>query len=405
MLKTIVIINDFAHVNGGAGNVALSSAIGLANHGYDVIVFSAVEPVMQELVRAGVKVVVTGQYEILKDTNRLRAATQGIWNYKALQEMAKMLASLDTENTIVHVHSWTKALSASVVGIAIRHGFKIVCTLHDYFSACPNGGFFDYPRQVICKKHPLSFGCISTNCDARSYPQKLWRVARQAVQSKFGLMPKGIKHFITISDFSEMVLKPFLPQDSAVYRVENPINVVRQVCVDAGANDSFIFVGRLSPEKGVALFAAASNRIGLAPIFVGEGESLELIKTICPTAQTTGWVSSENVLKYLVTARALILPSLWYETQGLVVAEAAALGIPAIVPDSCAARDMVEDGKTGLWFRGGDENDLMAKMRTLQRSNIASRFGRAAFEKYWKKPSTLELHISQLESCYRNILA
>ena len=405
MLKTIVIINDFAYINGGAGQVALSSALGLAEHGYDVIVFAAVGPVMPELVNAGIKVIVTGQYEILKDPNRLRATTQGIWNFKSQLAVSKLLSSLTTENTIVHVHSWTKALSASVVRESIRRGFKVICTFHDYFSACPNGGFFDYQRREICQEIPLSFGCISRHCDLRSYPQKLWRVARQVTQVKMGLIPSGIKNFITISNFSETILKPFLPQGAAVYRVENPINVERGDCVEIEANDAFTFVGRLSPEKGVVMFASAANRLGLAPIFVGEGEFQGLIKTICPAAQITGWLPREKVIEYLASTRVLVLPSLLYETQGLVVAEAAALGVPAIVPDTCAARDMVVDGETGLWFRGGDEDDLIEKMRMLQQPEVAFRLGHAAFVQYWNNPSTMEKHITKLESCYQRILS
>ena len=45
MLKNIVIINDSASINGGAGKVALTSAVGLANCGYYVIIFAALGPV------------------------------------------------------------------------------------------------------------------------------------------------------------------------------------------------------------------------------------------------------------------------------------------------------------------------------------------------------------------------
>jgi glycosyltransferase involved in cell wall biosynthesis len=54
----------------------------------------------------------------------------------------------------------------------------------------------------------------------------------------------------------------------------------------------------------------------------------------------------------LQKARALVLPSLLYETQGLVVNEAAAPGICFTIPDRCVAQGMVENGRTGLRFRG-----------------------------------------------------
>lgn len=404
MLNSIVIVNDFAHINGGAGQVALTSAIRLANEGYDVTLFSAVEPRMPELEVARVKVIVTGQYEILNDPNRLRAAAQGIWNFKAQRLMDDLLRTLDPASTIVHVHSWTKALSASIIQIVTSLKIEVICTLHDYFAACPNGGFFDYQRQEICREVPLSFGCISRNCDIRNYSQKLWRVSRHIVQKKIGKVPTDIKYFITVSNFSEAIIKPFLPIDSTVFRVENPIHVEHHNRVEVNANDAFTFVGRLSPEKGVIMFAAAARRLGLVPVFVGEGKSRQEIEAICPAAQITGWVTGKQVVNHLSAARALVLPSILYETQGMVVAEAAALGVPSIVPDSCAARDMVEDGLTGLWFRGGDETDLIEKLRILQDPEVAARLGRAAYDAYWKSPSTIAVHIKKLISCYNTIL-
>jgi glycosyltransferase involved in cell wall biosynthesis len=152
------------------------------------------------------------------------------------------------------------------------------------------------------------------------------------------------------------------------------------------------------------MFAEAANRLDLAPIFIGDGESGNIIKRICPKACITGWVTRDQVTENLIAARALILPSLWYETQGLVVAEAAALGVPAIVPDTCAAREMVEDGHTGFWFRGGDLDDLCHKLSMLMDKCTSERMGKAAYDAYWQAPCSMDRHVEQLEICYRDIL-
>lgn len=405
-IKNIVVINDFAHINGGAGQVALTSAMGLARQGYNVVLVSAVGPVMPGLISAGVRVFMTGQYEIAKDSNRLRAVYQGIWNISARRMLGKVLAGFDSSNTVVHIHGWSKALSSSVIEIAVRRGFKVVCTLHDYFVACPNGGFFDYRKQSICNRTPLSASCIVANCDVRNYPQKIWRVARQVVQEKMGRLREGVRHYIFISEFSKSVLLPFMPKGAHFYHVSNPIDVNREGRVDVAANQTIVYVGRLSPEKGVLILAEAARRANLRILFVGEGECASEITKIAPDARITGWVPKQEVLTYLRTARMLVLPSLWYETQGLVVAEAAALGIPAIVPDTCAAKDMVLDGTTGLWFKGGNTEDLEAKIRMLdQNSFLAESLGKCAYERYWQSPSTMSSHLDGLLGCYSAILA
>ena len=66
------------------------------------------------------------------------------------------------------VAGWTKALSSSVFDVAFKMNFKVVLTLHDYFTACPNGGYFDYKENKICKRKPLSWKCIKCNCDSNS---------------------------------------------------------------------------------------------------------------------------------------------------------------------------------------------------------------------------------------------
>ena len=400
---TIVIINDFAHITGGAAKVALLSAVGLARRGHDVTVFSAVEPVTVELRDKRIKMVCTGQQEILTDTNRIRAACQGLWNIRAASRMARLLDSCDPSRTVIHLHGWTKSLSSSVVREAVSREFPIVCTLHDYFVACPNGGFFNYQTSSICTLQAMSRACVTTDCDKSGYLHKLWRVSRQGIQERWGHVPSGIDHFITISNFSRNILNPYLPPGAALHNVPNPIVTSKEPPVRCADNSSFIAVGRLSPEKGIFLFAEAGRNVGTVPLFVGDGESRRELELRFPEVIVTGWQSETEVRKCMTRARTLVLPSLWYETQGLVVLEAASLGIPAIVPDNCAASESVVDGVTGLHFKSGNCDDLSDKMRRLQDREIAARVGQAAYERFWADPPTMERHLDGLEAVYERV--
>lgn len=400
----IIVANDFAHVNGGSAQVALSSAVGLAERGHRITFLAAVPPVDESLGRAGVKVVLTGHYDIKTDPSRLRAATLGVWNPRSAHRVERILASTDPSRTILHVHGWTKALTSSIIRAAIQGGVPVVVTLHDYFYACPNGGFFNFQRRESCPLRPLSAACLTENCDRDGYPQKLWRSLRQTVQNRFGFLRSELLNFITISDFSEGVLKPFLPPDAPIFRVASPSDFAKEAPADVFRNRRFICLGRLSPEKGLNLVAAAARDLNCEVVFVGEGPSRDQLVSINLQAQITGWQPREQVKTYLRSARSLVLPSLWYEAQPMVIAEAAAVGVPAIVADKCAGREMVENGVTGLWFRSGDYIDLRSKMALLQNPETAARMGRAAYERHWKAPFTLEKHLAALERCYRTIL-
>jgi glycosyltransferase involved in cell wall biosynthesis len=403
----IVLLNDFAFVNGGASKIALGSAVALARRGHTVVLFTAVGPIDPTLLQVdGLTVVCVGQHEILDDPKRLRAAMQGFWNSAAEARLRGVLDQFNSHDTLVHVHMWTKALSASVVRLALDLNFPVVLTLHDYFTACPAGTFFDHPRQEICRLTPMSAACILSNCDSRNYAHKLWRVGRHALQRSKGLIPSGIMDFISISDLSESVLAPLLPARANIHRVQNFIDLERAPAADVASNTLFAFVGRLSPEKGPHLLATASRNLGLQVLFVGDGPMRSEINSIVPTATVTGWLSPAAVSAQLRSARALVLPSLWFETQGLVIAEAAAMGIPSIVPDTCAAKEWVVDGETGLWFRGSDQGDLQAKMLQLHEDPaFAAVLGRDAYKEYWASPPMVEKHCAELEQVYSQMLS
>ncbi|MDF2882792.1 MAG: glycosyl transferase group 1 [Clostridiaceae bacterium] len=404
ILKNIVIVNDHCYANGGASKVALTSAIGLKKRGYNVILFSAVGPAMKELEGSGVKVVNLGKYDILNNPNRMGAFISGIWNKNAENEFRILLDELDNKNTIVHIHTWTKALSSSVVRTAINNNNKIVFTLHDYFTVCPNGGFYNYKTEEICDKRPMWPKCILCNCDSRKYSHKIWRVLRQLMQNNKGLIPSGIKNYIYISEISKNILKPYLTKDAFFYYVKNPVDIEKEEPVDVGNNDNFIYIGRLSKEKGCLLFARAAKELSLNAVFVGDGELKEEIKSIYPKAKITGWVEKETIKEELKKARALVFPSLWYETLGLTVLEAQAKGVPAIISNTCTASEIVKNNETGLWFKTGDVEDLKEKIKSIMNNDVAEAYGKNAYESYWENDFTIENHVNQIQKVYEDIL-
>jgi glycosyltransferase involved in cell wall biosynthesis len=408
-MTDVVVVSDAARPDGGNSMVALASAMGLARRGHRVIFFSGVanaECAQPELEAApSLEFVATNQHPILEDPSRLRASLRGLWNLSARYKFARILDRLDPSRTVIHLHGWSKVLSASVIACAFRRGFKVICTLHDFFIACPNGGFFDYQNQEICHRTPLSANCLLTHCDARKYSHKVWRVARQLVQSRFGGLPQCIRDFVAPSALSDRILRPFLPSHARIHHVRNPIDVERADPARPDANDPFVVVGRLSPEKGPELVARAAALAGVSVVFVGDGPLRANVERINPRIRVTGWLGRGEVVEQLRAARALVYASLWYETNGLSVLEAAAVGLPAIVSDACAARELVVDRVTGLHFESGSVRDLADKLRRLQDASLARLFGARSYARYWGDPPTVQRHAAELERVYECALA
>ena len=402
----IVILNDSASVNGGAAKIALEGARALASAGHQVYLVCGAGPVAPELQdQANLTVHCVGEYDIVQDPNRLRAITRGWWNPASRRHVATLLDSLPPRDTVVHVHNFAKALSSSVMRAALDRGFELVVTLHDFQLGCPTGNLFVHQTQQKCTLEPMSGACIRTNCDVRSYQTKLWRVGRQAIQNHFGQIPGRIKHFVYYSQMAHDLMQSQLPRDAAFYWLPNAIDIDYAPPANVPANDTFFFLGRLVKEKGPEMFARAAAAERVPCRFIGAGMARDAIAHVNPQAILSGWMSHSDSMRALREARALVFPSLWYETLGLVVLEAAAIGVPAIVPDSCAARESVVDGVTGLYFRSGNEANLREKIDIMKDPEVAGRMGKAAHKRFWTPPGCgIELHRRRLERIYSQVL-
>src|SRR5581483_2758581 len=383
-----------------------ASALGLAAREIDVTFFSSVGPVMPQLQDVPhLRVICLGQKEIGKNRNRLQAFVNGWRNARAMRALRELLATKSRENTIVHAHTWTMALSPFVPQVAVEMGFRLVVTLHDFFITCPNGGFFVHSKSEICRRVPLSLSCWGCNCDRRNFGHKLWRNARTLTQNRLLRLPEKVAAYIGVSAHSLNVMRPYLPPDTPVRVVRNPIDCPQEEPAAVEENRNFLFIGRFSPEKGVRLFAQAARAAGVPAVFIGDGALMPEVRRICPEARFTGWLNQEALRRELRSARALVFPPLWYETLGMVVVEAAAAGVPAIISDRCAATDYIFNNINGLYFAHGSAESLQRQMAALAADrDLAAQLGRSAYELYWRNPWTAEHHVSELLEIYNLIL-
>ncbi len=400
----IVIAIDHASITGGQAKVALDSALGLKRAGYNPIVFAAVAPVDPRLIEEGVEVVCLDQADLLGNSSKFVAAFQGAWNFRAAKELRRLLSRLPSERTIVHVHGWAKALSASIAQPIRQSGLPCVYTMHEYFMFCGNGGFYDFQSGRVCNLRPMSASCWARNCDSRNYPFKLWRNARLAVAKGVARLDSLFGDIVLISQLQEEALAPYLPASARRHRLSNPIGAEALGHKPSPASGDLLFVGRLSPEKGVFLFAEAARLAGVTPVFAGDGPALEALRQKYPEARQLGWKSPDEVKALMRNSRVLVFPSLWFEGQPLTVLEAKAMGTPAIVSDGCAARESIEDGVSGLWFKAGDAASLANALRRIDDDAFVAKLSQAAYDDYWRDPLTLEAHVAGLSAIYEQAL-
>lgn len=400
----ILVLNDTCELDGGSARIALEDARKMAKRGHRVIFFSACgRPPLES---DGIEWHSLEQRTILDEPNRLLAILRGLWNPAASRALKKILLTLPPDSTVVHLHSWSKALSGSVVAMTRNQGYRLICTLHDYFLVCPNGTLYDHPMREVCMLTPMSAKCVMRNCDSRARVHKIWRVVRQWVWRYVAGIPGRFNTIIAVSDFSAKKLAEYLSSPVPIEVIDNLPSLQRSGLQPLVQRHSIIYAGRVAAEKGPDLYLEAC-RIANAPAEVwGDGPLLPSLKAAWPTARFAGWAQSVQLQARLAEALALVVPSLCYETYGLVTAEAAAAGVAVVVSDHGAAATLVEDGVTGVHFRAGDSVDLADKIARFQKDpELAYSMGKVAYDRFWHDYDVRsERRIEQIEACYRKVL-
>jgi glycosyltransferase involved in cell wall biosynthesis len=179
--------------------------------------------------------------------------------------------------------------------------------------------------------------------------------------------------------------------------------------VGTGDGGYVAFVGRLSPEKGLDTLLAAWARPEMkAPLkIVGDGPLADDVRAAVakfPHIQWLGRMEAAQVYDFLGRARLLVVPSNCYETFGRVAVEAFAKGVPVVAANHGALADIVEDGRTGALFVGGDSQDLARQVQRVLGTSGPTPAMRAAVRNEYLERYTGERNIESLLAIYRRAI-
>ena len=364
---TIIIVDNNGIVKGGTAQVAISSAIELKNRGYNVVYIAGDDKIEERIIDRGIKYFCLNNSDYLLNKSKFAGAVKGIFDRKVAKCFKMILNNYNQSNTIIHIHGFLHNLSTSIFKVCKELKFKTILTLHDYFIVCPNGGLYNYREDTFCLKKPMSLQCVFCNCDKRSYLQKLWRLVRQMYIIKYINRWKNL-NLIYISEFSFSKMKDYIIKGHSINYIRNPYDLGDEKKYLAEKSYDYVYLGRISVEKGVDIFCKAfteliaDKRIKGSAVVIGDGEQRLELQEKYPLIKFVGWKTHNELNEYMTNARALVFPSKWYETAGLTPIEAMAHGVPCIISDMCAAIEYISDKYNGLLFKSGNVEDLKEKI-------------------------------------------
>jgi glycosyltransferase involved in cell wall biosynthesis len=306
---------------------------------------------------------------------------------------------------VMHCHNLFPQITLSAYDAAAEAGIPIVQTLHDFRSVCCINGFL-YRNGRICEL------CVAGSpywgawhrCYRNSWlgsfatahaldRQRRARTMQQRVGCYIALSEPSRRKFIAAGLPEErIVVKPNFTSDPGIPRA----------CSRQGA----LFVGRLSPEKGLQTLLKAWEGIEF-PLRILGGGPLRLSLS----ADSSRWVSvlghrpHAEVGPAMRQARFLVMPSEYIEGFPLVIVEAFANGLPVIASRLGTMADVIEDGVTGLHFTVGDPDDLAAKVAwAITHGDRMAEMGSAARRVYETRYSE-ETNYQSLLTIYRDTIS
>ena len=321
-----------------------------------------------------------------------------VWSPADRHRIGRMLVQHRPD--VVHVHNTFPLISPSILGVCRRLGIPVVATLHNFRLACANGLLFrdGSPCEDCIGRAP--WPSVVHGCYRDSRLATIPIATSISVHRGLRTWSRGVSRFVTLSAFArDRLIAAGLPGERMVVKPNSAPDPGERRTV---AGDHFLYLGRLSEEKGIDLLAKGwSDDLGRL-VVVGDGPArpaLERSFSQHASVTMTGSLPHDECMRLLLRSRALVVPSRWYEGFPMVVVEAFARGVPIIAPAHGGFPEMVEDGRTGLLFRPGDVADLMRAVRAVEDPRRSARMGRRARDVYEER-YTEERNLDRLMGIY-----
>lgn len=328
-----------------------------------------------------------------------QAAGQMLWSGQTVREIGAQIAA--SRPDVIHVHNTFPLISPSLYWAADRAGVPVVQTLHNFRLHCPQAMYLREGKVCEdCLGHIPWRGALRA-CYRGSRPQSAALAGMVTLHRAIGTWQHKVTRYIALNEFCR---RKFIEGGLPAERVVVKPNFVDFAAPPDGPREGFLFVGRLSAEKGVDVLAAATAQLGGCAVRVaGTGPEAHLLQGQSGLT-ALGALSGERVREEMAAAMALVLPSIWYENFPRTLVEAMGCGLPVIASQIGALAELVEDGVTGLLFEPGNADDLAAKMRwALANREAMAAMGRNARERY-EQCYTAERNYAQLLQIYREAI-
>jgi glycosyltransferase involved in cell wall biosynthesis len=335
---TVVAVHNYYQQPGGEDEVFRAETRMLGAHGHTVVPYTLHNDRIGT--RAG-----------------LRIAAATVWNPESHRELRALFRQ--HRPAVAHFHNTFPLVSPSAYRAARAEGVPVVQTLHNFRLCCPNALFHRGGRPCEdCLGKAVPWPGVVHACYRGSRGATAAIAGMLTVHRALGTYQRDVDVYIALSRFArDKFVAGGLPAERIMIK---PNFLFPEPAVGEHGGGFALFIGRLSPEKGLATLLEAWQALGGRATLrvVGQGPEEHLLKTPRAGVEWLGWQPRDQVLALMQQASFLVLPSEWYENFPMTLVEAYATGLPVVGSAIGSLQELVEDYGTGRQFQPGSAADL-----------------------------------------------
>jgi glycosyltransferase involved in cell wall biosynthesis len=391
-MKIVMVHNTYQQA-GGEDIVSRNDCELLKSHGHEVVEYRRSNDDVEKFV----------------SIRRLALAKQTIWASDTRREFRQLL--LRERPDIVHVHNTFVMVSPSIYWACRDARVPVVQTLQNYRLLCP-GALFLRDDKVCeeCMEHGVWRG-VRYGCYRGSRAATAVVAAMLSTHRILGTWSRQIEYYLAPTEFGR---RKFIEGGLPAERMLVKPNCVQPDPGEGNGDRSYaLFVGRLSPEKGLRtlLAAWASLRVSIPLLIVGDGPLRQELEEYArqhslASVRFLGRLNGQETMAKMKGARSLVFPSECYEGLPMTVIEAFACGTPVIASNMGAMQELIANGRTGLHFTPGDAEDLAGKAeRAWTHPEDMAAMGKQArreFESKYTADSNYEILLGAYQRAIQN---
>jgi len=311
---------------------------------------------------------------------------------------------------VIHIHNTFPLFSPGVFWSARAAGVGVVHTLHNFRPLCPASTFFRDGRPCEECLGRLPFPAVRFSCYRGSRLATIPVAAMVGLHGRLRTWQTCVDRLIAVSAYlRDKYIEAGWPGEKI--RVKHN-TVLHPPEPTPRPGSAFLCMSRLSSEKGVDVLLEGWRRAfpeGTPPIrLAGSGDQAGRLRAEyggLPGVMFLGHLDRDALFRELSGARAVVVPSRWYEGSPRAVIEAYAAGVPIVASRIGSLAELVDDGATGLLTAPGDPDEMASALRRLADSHeLATQLGKGARARYERSYSP-DVTVRELLAIYREAIA